>query len=64
MLIDITQEERNAGIIQLGQRIDYLNEELTSCKDPNRIKELVEFMKPIESLKSKLITAKLKHSMV
>lgn len=51
-----TKEELDMGILQLGCRKDYFDKELTECKDPARIKELVFFMQPLESLLNKLRT--------
>ena len=57
MLVEISKEEAKAVIIQLGARLDDLNElvsEAGAKKDIKRVKELIEFMKPIEDVRNRL----------
>lgn len=58
MIIEITKEEAETGFIQLGARLDILNQMIIENADnPRRVKEIVEGMKYIESLKYKLMNA-------
>lgn len=51
----MTKEERDVVIIQLGARLDVFNEEMAESKDPSRIREIVEYTKPLISFRNKLI---------
>jgi hypothetical protein len=55
--IEITKEEIEAGIIQLGARLDYLAEQQKIAMkhgDAERVVEIHEFTIPIRNLKNKL----------
>lgn len=53
--ITFTKEELDIGIMQLTCRKDYFDNELITCKEPSRIKEIVLYMQPLDSLLAKLI---------
>lgn len=57
-IVKLTKEEINAGLIQIGARIDDLQQIQKSAaknEDIKRVLELEEFMKPIISLRDKLL---------
>ena len=58
MLIDLTKEERDACLTQIGCRLDELKKLTVEAKDFNRIEELTTFIKPIQSAFNKMLSAK------
>lgn len=56
--IIFTKEELDIGIIQISCRLDCFNKELAESKDAARIKEIVVYLQPLESLLSKLKMAR------
>lgn len=55
--LQLTDAELESGITQIGARLDDLKRTAVECKNFNRIQELTEFNKPIQSLFNKLLRA-------
>ena len=58
MVINFNKEEQQAVIIQLGSRLDHFDNEMAECKDPARIREIVNYTKDIISFRDKLLNAR------
>jgi hypothetical protein len=56
--IELTEEERDALLIQVGCRLDELKKLATESGDFGRIMELVTFIAPIQSGYDKLLGVK------
>ena len=58
MKIEITKEEAKSGVTQLEARLNIFNHMIAENEDNSeRVDEIVKEMKPIESLKNKLLKA-------
>lgn len=55
--IQITKEEREAGIVQLAARLTALKELAKNRKDYDGMEEIVSAIKPIQSLFNKILNA-------
>lgn len=56
--IQLTKKECEEAMIQLCARLDHFDQELASCKDPDRIREIVKYTNILREAKDKLLTAR------
>lgn len=54
--ITITKEELDICINQLSYRLEYFDKEVEESKDPARIKEIMRYIQPLQTLYGKLLS--------